>query len=673
MTGAAGDRERTPFTAGTMKTPSTDVKRAASRQSAMPGRVLFLVFVASGLLLSLAEFVAANGSMSLQFYIFWVGYFAVVLPVGWLLARRTTSDVDRGPLVLALAGWSVLPKMIRTGAQPLYFDEFSHLRLLEDLLRSGHPVAEPALLQIGSSFPGLEMITGGIVEVSGLYPWGAAMAVAAISHVAILAAIFILVSDITSSKRAGGLAALIYSLNPSWLFFDSQYAYETLAIPLLLWGLIFALRAIGGGTRAPKPSTTWTWVGLSFTFSLSLVVTHHVTAVVNCVLLTAMAVVVSLRRGRAPASGPESPQVAWLLAVWALIVTTTRFVAIGHPLAVYLSPALNLSGQFRQLLSLLGIASALQGHTAFGNTGLPLFEVVCGFLLPPVLLAAYVWAIWGLLARRQELGSFIYVAALTGLAYFASLPLLTAAQFGEAVHRSWAFSYIGLAVVIGLAADRALRGELSFAFRRRQVSWLRHFETRGGRVAVTVMFVVAAIGGVAAATTSAYRFGGPVQYGEDAAADGTQTSLVAAWFHDHGRSRQLVFADRYVAGPIAVSSEVTLVTPSAWWGITFDSQLSLQLAATFATIDYVVVDRRMGNGKPAPQGYWYSSSEPHGSSRYVIPPVNVLRFECLNWLNAVYATSDYEILAVDHKQLETDVGVASNGLSTACMARLERS
>lgn len=653
-----------------MRVSNTGAAPATLLQARVPTRVLFLLFVASGLLLSLAEFVAADGSKTLQFYVFWVGYFVVVLPVGWLLARRTTSDANRGPLVLALAIWSVLPKMIRTGDQPLYFDEFSHLRLLQDLLQTGHPVAEPALLQIGSSFPGLEMITGGIVEVSGLYPWGAAMAVAAISHVAILAAIFVLVSDVTSSKRAGALAALVYSLNPSWLFFDSQYAYETLAIPLLLWGLVFAMRAIGGSTRAPRPSMAWTWIGLSFMFSLSLVVAHHVTAVVNCVLLTAIAVVVSLRRGRAPVSGPESPQVAWLLAVWALMVTTTRFVAIGHQLAVYLSPALNLSGQFHQLLSLLGLTSSLQGHTAFGNSGLPLFEVICGFLLPPVLLAAYVWGVWGLWERRHELGSFIHVAALAGLAYFASLPLLTAARFGEAVHRSWAFSYIGLAVVLGLAADRVLRGELSFSFRSRHLSWFQRLETRGGRAAVTVMFAVAAIGGVAAATTPAYRFGGSVRYGEDAASVGTQTSLVATWFHDHGRNGQLVFADRYVTGPIAVRSDVTLVNPTAWWGITFDPQVSPQLTSKFATIDYVVVDRRMGNGKPAPQGYWYSSAEPHGSSPYVIPPTNVLRFECLNWLNAVYATTNYEVLAVDHNQLETDIGQASNGLDPACMARL---
>jgi hypothetical protein len=639
------------------------------RQRHLPKWWLFLLFVASGLLLSFAEFVAANGNKWLPFYIFWIGYFAVVLPVGWLLARASTRDAHRGPLVLALAVWSLLPKLIRTGDQPLYFDEFSHLRLLQDLLHAGHPVAEPVLLQVGSSFPGLEMVTGAVVQVSGLHPWGAAMTVAAISHVAILAAIFVLVSDVTMSKRAGALAALVYSLNPSWLYFDSQYAYETLAIPLLLWGLVFALRAIG--TRTSKPSSVWTWVGLSFLCSMSLVITHHATAVFNCILLTAMAVVVMLRRRTAPARAAESPRIAWLLAVWALLVTTARFLDIGHPLAVYLASILNVSGELRQLLSFLGISSSVQSQSRvlFSGSSLPSFEIACGFLLPPVLLVAFGWAIWGLFTKRHELGSFLYVGALTGLGYFASLPLLTSGQFAFAVHRSWALSYIGLAMVIGLAVDRFLRGELSFPVGDRQVARLQQPEARWSRIVAMVMLVVAAIGGVAVGTSVVYRFGSPVHYGEDAAADGTQTNLVAAWFHDHGLRGQLVFADRYVSDPIAVHSDVSLVAPSALWGITFDSQVSPHLVSQFNKVDYVVVDRRMGNGKAPPQGFWYATGEPDGNSQ-VVPSMNVLRFQCFNWLNAVFATTDYEILAVDHAQLETDIGLVTNGLDGACMARL---
>jgi hypothetical protein len=654
-----------------LKTPAshTDAEPISPLKSNLPKWWLFLLFVVSGLLLSFAEFLAANGNKWLPFYIFWIGYFAVVLPVGWLLARASTRDAHRGPLVLALAVWSLLPKLIRTGDQPLYFDEFSHLRLLQDLLHAGHPVAEPALLQISPSFPGLEMVTGALVQVSGLHPWGAAMTVAAISHVAILAAIFVLVSDVTMSKRAGALAALVYSLNPSWLYFDSQYAYETLAIPLLLWGLVFALRAIG--TKTSKPSSVWTWVGLSFLCSMSLVITHHDTAVFNCILLTAMAVIVTLRRGTAPARATESPRIAWLLAVWALLVTTARFLDIGHRLAVYLAPILNVSAELRQLLSLLGLSSSLQSHAAFSNSGLPSFEIACGFLLPPVLLAAFVWAVWGLFTKRHELSSFLYVGALTGLGYFASLPLLTAAKFAEAVHRSWALSYIGLAMVIGFAIDRALRGELSFPVGDRQVARLQQPEARWSRIVATLMLAVAAIGGVAAGTSAVYRFGGPVHYGKDGAADGTQTNLVAAWFHDHGLRGQLVFADRYVSGPIAVHSDVSLVAPRTLWGITFDSQVSPHLASQFNTVDYVVVDRRMGNGKAPPQGFWYALGEPGGNS-HVVPSMNVLRFQCFNWLNAVFATTDYEILAVDHAQLETDTGLVTNGLNGVCVARLER-
>src|SRR5947209_17145395 len=37
---------------------------------------------------------------------------------------------------------------------------------------------------------------------------------------------------------AGAVAALIYALNPNFVYFDTQYGYETLSIGLIVWALV---------------------------------------------------------------------------------------------------------------------------------------------------------------------------------------------------------------------------------------------------------------------------------------------------------------------------------------------------------------------------------------------------------------------------------------------------
>jgi hypothetical protein len=645
--------------------------RVDDRASNEPSRLLALAgaYLLSGVLLAVAEWMAARGGGQAHFYVFWIGYFVAVAPTAYALVSPRTSTRARATLVVALGIWSLAPVLLRTGAHPLYFDEFTHLRMLQDLVRTGRPVSSTGLLQIGASFPGLELATSAIYHLSGLTLWFAALTVAAVAHVALLAGVYVLVRDASRSARAGAIAAVVYALNPSWLFFDAQFSYETLAMPMLVWGLVFAMRGIRSrGTDAASRARV-VQVALAALLGAALVVTHHVTAVVSVCALVGVALVATVqRRGLLRAEPESSAVVAWCLAGWGAALTVWRFVVVGHPLVVYLGPTFHVSEQLRQLLGLLGIGAGLPAHSAFANSSAPVIEVVCAYAMLPILLVAFVGGCWGLLGLRRELSPIAYVAAALGALFFVSLPLASAASYAEAVHRSWAFSFLGLAVVLGLAGAAAAEGRLSIRARARALWPLPERWHRAVAPLAAACAIVVAVGGVGVGTSTQYRFAGRAAAQSDPLYVGTQTTMLARWFAAHATARDVVWGNRFVVRPIAVGSRVRIALPGG-------SELHLVLAHTFGVgalkafahdgVTYIVYDRHTGHVGGVKAWAWYLSVESslptdeRGAG-------HVDRLGCLSWANAVFATTDYEVLRVDHARLESDIAADRLGLLPGC-------
>jgi len=654
------------MTAATVTTvPPADLDRGADRRFSM----LALAFLASGALLALAEWMAARGDTTGHFYVFWLAYFLVTAPVAWHLLSNRTSSAARGALVVALGIWSLAPTLLRTGDHPLFFDEFSHFRMLQDLVRTGHPHSSVGLLQIGANFPGLELVTSGLYHLSGLTLWISALVIAAGAHVALLAGVYVLVRDASRSSRAAAIAAVVYSLNPSWLIFDAQFSYETLALPMLVWVLVFALR----GARRREPGATLrarnVQVALAAILTTGLVVTHSVTSVVSAAALVAVAIVASLQqRGPLRTETVTSPLIAWSLAAWAVVITTWRFVDVGHALFVYLGPTFHFSQQLRQLLSVFGIGAGLPLHSAFANSSAPFFEIACGYLMLPILLVAFVWAIWGLLGARRRLSPLVYVAGVLGVLFFASLPLASAVAYSEAVHRSWAFSFLGFAVVLGLAGGLALDGRLSISMRAHRLWPPADRWSLTLRPVIAACAVIVAIGSVSLGSSTAYRFGGTVAPEVDPLYVGTETTMVAQWFAQHATSHDVVFADRFVVRPIAIASRVHVVQPGG-------TEVHLLLTHTIAFVEleaylhdrvtYIVYNRQTGTIGQVKAWFWYVPSDS------LLPkdargPAYIHRLSCLNWLNAVFATSQYEVLRVNQARLAVDYHHNLTGLNRRC-------
>src|SRR6187455_2985670 len=86
-------------------------------------------------------------------------------------------------------------------------------------------------------------------------------------------ALFLFFERASGSARIAGVASLIYMTNPHFLYFDAQFGYETMALPLAAVVLFVIAR------RAQTPRAVWSGLTVIALVTIgSVVVTHHVTS-----------------------------------------------------------------------------------------------------------------------------------------------------------------------------------------------------------------------------------------------------------------------------------------------------------------------------------------------------------------------------------------------------------
>jgi hypothetical protein len=638
-------------------------------------KILVLVLsalAASGCLLSVSNYVSATRGGELPYYLFWLAFGLAVLPIGWIGLRKATGPSARTSLILVLSFWSVIPKWVRTGIRPLYADEYQSFRLLENIATTGHPVVSANIIAIGGSFPGMEYLTYFVHLVTSLGLFSSAFAVAAIAHIAELMGAYALCSAVSGSRRAGVAGGLIFFLNPSFLFFDAQYAYETLSLALVLWGFLFAYLAVTGGWQGQDKGLvrlTRVQCGvMSILFTTAILLTHHVSSGLNALVLLIYAIFVSvLRRFRSPGSA-ESALIAWILAGFAFVTTTLRYWEIHALLAHYLQPVLSFGSQISQIFHFFGIGGGSTNRSPFGASSAPWFEVISAYLMVPILLVGFLGALLVLMRKWRDVSAIVYTSALLALMFFVSVPLTTSRNLVETAHRSWAYSFIGLAILIAAAVEPFFASGFQFRKRSLQVGSSRRSVVV---TCVTVILCVAVVslGSVTSGTSTEYRFPTKEIAGDDPNAINTQTSLVDEYFAIHGDHGQGILADRMTSHQISVLPDTYMVLNLYVIPLTFYKKLSWFDFIQFRRKDVQYVEMNSEMDKVVPDlGFWYIRTEPHAYTDQLVPAYNIYRYHCFNWMNAVYVTKDLTIYKVSQKILQRDLRHFQTGLIPACMA-----
>jgi hypothetical protein len=588
----------------------------------MPACGLWLALAAGGAGVAYAYVSAARGGGNAYFTIFWVGMIAFLVPAAIRIVSAAAGRGERLALVAAVGLFEYLPKLFRDPTSPLYADELAHWRQAEAVRHTGKLFAANPLIPVIQGYPGLHAVTAALGELSGLSTWNTAEVLLASLHALTLVGIFLIAERVGRSVRAGAIAALIYAVAPNYMFFNSQFSYESLAIVLAIWSLVCVVVAHDEDRCAGSRRV---WLGLAGLLALATVATHHLSSYVLVLLFAAVALVHTLRR---PREALGLTRELWLLTAvgalaalaWALLVAPDVGGYLGQP----------IQGAVKNVGSLLG--GGQQPRALFKGSGVPIYERVSAFLAP-ALAALAAGAALLRIRRERDYRPLTLVFCGLAVAYFASLPFILTAAGSESGRRSWAFSYVGLAVIVAPMIERLLREP------RRLIVPL----------AVLLAFVAVLVGNVSADLNVAYRFPGPYLYGSDTRSLTGELRAATTWLATSQGTGLRVVADRYSGLSFGSFGDEWVPSASAgfpvWELYSSDGHPSKRLISELESSDwrYLVVDKRMAQFEPL-VGVYFSSAEP---AALHVTTTDLAALDSAPWLIKLWDSGNIEIFRFD--------------------------
>jgi hypothetical protein len=587
-----------------------------------------------------------------QFALFWAGFLCGMLPLVALACSTGINALTRTCALTGIGLFGTVGRMLRIPAGPVGGDEFIHMRqTIETYLHGdvGHGS------DIFSHFFGLHQTISAFARLTGSPLWPSGLAVIVLAHVLSVLSVYQLVRAVGASASGAAVGAVVYTLNPSWGSFDTAVSYESLALPVLLWCL-----AAGVAASCAPEQPGLRYIAVVGLCAAALPMIHHLSTIMLCLILALLivaGVVHHVRRAAAKdRNAPRERLWPLLLAASCLLASIAFWWSKFHDeLVAYLSPALTRgSAQLKQFLHFIPSPGRLSGiRIPFGGAQNPIYETVSGLLYPPVVLVLYVASLAVLWRNRSRLGSAPWGFAAVGAMFFLSIPMVVTAGGNEGAHRSWEFSFIGIAVVCGLAWSFGIPAAALARFGPLGRSVARFGRPRARIVVVGVVLTVIYFGCAALGTNISSRFPGRAHVGDDARSVSREGGAVAAWMAAHLPVDTPVVADRYVSQQVASwVGRMTPVAPSATfplWDLYMSAEpvrpLVLQ-AVLDADVRYFVVDARMATTRPQ-MGFWFIGDEPGAGGTRPFPQVAIDRFNCLPWLRARYAAGPLTVYQVD--------------------------
>jgi len=387
---------------------------------------------------------------------------------------------------------------------------------------------------------------------------------------------YLLAERLFRSPGAGLAGVLLFAANPTFGFFDAQFSYETLALPLI--GIVLLLELSPGDQRWP--------VAVPILLTLAVVVTHHASSYVLAAILAAVALA---RRSQG------RPLRQFLLAGVAAAATVGWLVAAARYTLVYIGPYVRSN--------LLSVPQFLTGsakprHLFGGFLPIPGYERVTSYLSVFVLFGLFGAASWALLRRRLpvERATTWVLAGLGGL-YFVSLPLVLL-RGDQTAKRVWEFSFLGLAPLCGLS-----------------LWWLMRRPARWSRPVGAALLAVVFVGCAAARSGEHIRFPGPYRPSADPRSATEDVLAAARWLRATYGPGGRVAGDRTLA---VVMGSYGAQTPITYqengrpiWRIFEPETLTPQVTAEVRDggVGWLAVDLRTAGVFPL-TGFYFDESEP---------------------------------------------------------------
>ncbi|MCS6800894.1 MAG: hypothetical protein NZ773_02995 [Dehalococcoidia bacterium] len=592
-------------------------ERAVPAAPAGLGVASLVVIAGSALCLIAAAYSLARWGSPVALPLYWAGIIAIIVPPTAYLASSYPRRRDRlltvGLLYVALFA----VKALHSPLELTFFDELLHWRTALDIIGTGELFHENALLPASPLFPGLEIIVSALVTLGEIPLLLAGFLVVAAARVLLALALFLFFETVGRSVRVAGVAVALYAGNPNFVYFGSQFAYETLALPLA----VFALFLIARATRRQLP--LWRhWVVLVATLA-AVTVTHHVTSYVLLIFLvfwSTLAIVLPADASARKEGGP-APLRRWagrllpslsaqrlvifptltlgcLIVLWTVFVATVTVDYVAAPVTRGIQDVVRLAS---------GEAPARQLFRAASGETAPLFDQALGYsgvLLVLLTLPVGLWVLW----RREPIDALILALAAPALGYPATLVLRLVNVGSELASRAVAFLFVGIAFVIALG-----------------LVWSRWLRWTGSARPWLVTGVVAVIfaSGLVVGWPYWARLPGPYLVSADTRSIEAEGRAAAQWTREAlGRDNRMAadrinrllqnaYGEQRIVHGLADGVELAPVFQSEQFG-----PREIELLRR-GRVRYLLVDRRLSTALPV-LGMYFDPTEP-GAFGYVQP------------------------------------------------------
>ena len=199
---------------------------------------VLLLISASGVAMVAFAFAAGRANDSWGVPLYWLGEIVFFAPLVFgVVSRRRLNETA---IIGLLIGLGLATFLIRYSYSPIQFsfpDELQHWRGTQQVLTTHHLFTFNASLPISPNYPGLEIVTSALVQLTGLSIFSAGMIVIAVVHVLFTIGLFVLLKLIFPDVRVAAAGTLIYATEPHFQSFDAIFAYQTFALPFLALSL----------------------------------------------------------------------------------------------------------------------------------------------------------------------------------------------------------------------------------------------------------------------------------------------------------------------------------------------------------------------------------------------------------------------------------------------------
>lgn len=575
------------------------------------------------LIISFACVLGREGLDNWSIPLYWTGLVLIVFPAALRFMSIDLSRTEAVGIILTLAVGSFLVYYMRSPTIFKSFDEFLHWRTTYDILKNHHLFTPNALLPVSPLYPGLENVTAALVNLTGLSIVDAGSVVLLVSRVIMILGLFLFYEFIFKSFRAAGIAVLVYMGSSTFLYFDTHFAYESVALPLAImsmWMLLYR------GNENRRGKLKWSLlIGLT---SFAIVITHHVTSY----LLIAFYIFWSCAYIYSLITSNEKTTLVLDMAILNLTLVVIWVATIAKETVPYLSDILN--GSLNSIYDLLtGISGPRQLFVNSAGDAAIIHERIFAFgsviILGLGLLFGF-W-MWWLKFRRSGLQTALMLIAIV----YPALPLMRLSDGSwEMANRLSGFVFFGLAWIVALAFVYFPVPKKIF----RQKQWV-------AVIGLTIIF----LGGVVAGSAPLQRL--PQRYrpaAQERSID-NESVVAADWARAKLGVNNRMAADRTLTtlfGSYGVQRMVNNLSDQvSISGLFLNIDIGPEETDLIKTsqLQYIVIDQRIAQGLPT-LGFYFESWEQLEVA--FAQPVNLSvleKFDFYPSINRIYDSGDIVI------------------------------